>query len=68
LSVTPSIGIAAFPTDARDRATLIERADQALYHAKKTGRNRVVTYPEYALHSATVERPAGAAPLARHAS
>ena len=46
LSVTESIGIAAFPEDGRDRATLIERADLALYHAKHTGRNRVVTWQE----------------------
>ncbi len=46
LSVTDSIGVAAFPDDGRDRATLIERADLALYHAKHTGRNRVVTWAE----------------------
>jgi diguanylate cyclase (GGDEF)-like protein len=46
LSVTESIGVAAFPDDGRDRATLIERADLALYHAKHTGRNRVVTWAE----------------------
>jgi two-component system, cell cycle response regulator len=46
LSVTESVGVAAFPDDGRDRATLIERADLALYHAKHTGRNRVVTWGE----------------------
>jgi len=46
LSVTESIGVAAFPDDGRDRTTLIERADLALYHAKHTGRNRVVTWAE----------------------
>ncbi|HUS27772.1 MAG TPA: sensor domain-containing diguanylate cyclase, partial [Kofleriaceae bacterium] len=46
LSVTESVGVAAFPDDGRDRATLIERADLALYHAKHTGRNRVVTWTE----------------------
>ncbi len=46
LSVTESVGIACFPDDGRDRATLIERADTALYHAKHTGRNRVVTWGE----------------------
>jgi diguanylate cyclase (GGDEF)-like protein len=47
LSVTESIGVAAFPDDGRDRAELIERADLALYHAKHSGRNRVVTYQEF---------------------
>jgi two-component system, cell cycle response regulator len=46
LSVTESIGIAVFPEDGKDRATLIERADLALYHAKHTGRNRVITWAE----------------------
>jgi diguanylate cyclase (GGDEF)-like protein len=46
LSVTESIGIACYPEDGRDRAALIERADLALYHAKHTGRNRVVTWGE----------------------
>ncbi len=46
LSVTESVGVAAFPDDGRDRATLIERADLALYHAKHSGRNRVVTWGE----------------------
>jgi diguanylate cyclase (GGDEF)-like protein len=46
LTVTESIGVAAFPDDGNDRATLIERADLALYHAKHSGRNRVVTWGE----------------------
>jgi diguanylate cyclase (GGDEF)-like protein len=45
--VTLSCGVACFPDDAKDRETLIERADHALYHAKETGRNRVVSYPQF---------------------
>jgi diguanylate cyclase (GGDEF)-like protein len=46
LSVTESIGVAVFPEDGRERTVLIERADLALYHAKHSGRNRVVTWAE----------------------
>jgi diguanylate cyclase (GGDEF)-like protein len=46
LSVTESIGVSVFPDDGRDRAALIEKADLALYHAKHTGRNRVITWGE----------------------
>ena len=40
-SVTLSLGVAAYPSDGRDRHELIERADQALYYCKEHGRNRV---------------------------
>ena len=39
--VTVSIGVAAFPTDALGREDLIFKADEALYKAKETGRNKV---------------------------
>lgn len=42
LRVTISIGIAHYPTDARTRVDLIEKADRALYRAKQTGRNKIV--------------------------
>ncbi len=44
LNITISIGLAAFPGDARDPIELVELADVALYHAKRTGRNRVATH------------------------
>jgi diguanylate cyclase (GGDEF)-like protein len=47
LQVTMSVGIAAFPDDARDRPGLVERADLALYHAKHSGRNQVVTHAQF---------------------
>jgi diguanylate cyclase (GGDEF)-like protein len=42
--ITISIGVAAFPEDARDPIELMEMADSALYRAKSMGRNRVCTY------------------------
>lgn len=39
--LTISIGVATYPEDAETGEDLIERADQAMYKAKQTGRNRV---------------------------
>jgi diguanylate cyclase (GGDEF)-like protein len=39
--VTASVGVAAFPFDASDAASLLEAADAAMYHAKRAGRDRV---------------------------
>lgn len=41
LQVTISIGISTFPDDGNEVASLIDKADQALYLAKQGGRNRV---------------------------
>ena len=43
--VTVSIGIALHPRDADDPATLLERAERALYQAKVRGRDRF--YPGF---------------------
>jgi diguanylate cyclase (GGDEF)-like protein len=42
--VTVSIGIATSPSDAKSKEELIEKADQALYHAKHSGRNQSVLW------------------------
>jgi diguanylate cyclase (GGDEF)-like protein len=39
--VTASFGLAAFQTDAPHPETILDRADRALYQAKRTGRNRI---------------------------
>jgi diguanylate cyclase (GGDEF)-like protein len=44
LSVTMSFGVAVYPLDAAHKQQLIERADKALYSAKKAGRNQVKKY------------------------
>jgi len=44
LSVTVSLGVCTLTDDCKDLNTLIERADLALYEAKRTGRNRMIVY------------------------
>lgn len=41
-----SMGVAFFPRDASDAQSLLKRADEALYHAKSQGRDRVCFYGE----------------------
>ncbi len=46
VQVTVSIGLADFPKHASTQEQVMEFSDQALYHAKHTGRNRVCTFDE----------------------
>lgn len=39
--VTASVGIALYPSDGEDGGTLIQRADLAMYGAKRLGRDRI---------------------------
>jgi len=41
--VSASIGVALFPEDATDSSSLLARADQAMYVAKRSGRSRVAS-------------------------
>jgi diguanylate cyclase (GGDEF)-like protein len=40
--VTVSIGVATYPEDGKTAEALLESADQAMYIAKRQGRNRVI--------------------------
>jgi two-component system, cell cycle response regulator len=44
VEITISIGIAALSSASDTAANILKRADQALYRAKRDGRNRVVAY------------------------
>jgi diguanylate cyclase (GGDEF)-like protein len=57
--VTVSIGIASFPEDGADIDVILERADQAMYRAKNSGRNRTISHV-YAPDSYEEESPSGA--------
>lgn len=45
-NVTMSIGIATYPDGIRKKEEFIERADKALYHAKRSGRNQSILWSE----------------------
>jgi diguanylate cyclase (GGDEF)-like protein len=46
IKITVSIGVATYPDDGTTLKGLLERADKALYQAKKSGRNRVCKFDE----------------------
>ena len=53
-NVTVSIGISTHAREMRKKEDLVEQADKALYHAKRTGRNRSVQWEEMKEESKTV--------------
>ena len=71
--LTISAGLATFPIDATDGLDLLDKADQALYQAKRAGRNRVRSstiseqreFPRFAVDLSLVFREGPAQPLAR---
>ena len=57
LSITSSFGVAQLEDDVVDLTMLIDRADQGLYTAKKSGRNRVKFYGDPIEENAPPEQP-----------
>ncbi|MFC4678090.1 sensor domain-containing diguanylate cyclase [Desulfovibrio legallii] len=53
LSLTASLGVACYPQDGKDFATLFNHADMATYEAKRQGRNRCVFFDELGVGDAT---------------
>jgi diguanylate cyclase (GGDEF)-like protein len=49
--VTASLGMSMVEFGADTAANLLDQADQALYVAKQTGRNRVVIYQQQAVET-----------------
>ena len=41
IGLTVSLGVSTYPTHGRDRESLLDTADKAMYRAKSRGRNRV---------------------------
>jgi len=46
VSVSASLGISTYPDDGQDSATLLRLADEAMYQAKKKGKNRFQYFSE----------------------
>jgi PAS domain S-box-containing protein len=44
VTLTTSVGIALYPDDGQDGATLLKHADTAMYHAKRSGRDNTQVY------------------------
>ncbi|RPI92934.1 MAG: diguanylate cyclase [Chloroflexi bacterium] len=47
LTTTISMGIACYPTNGETRQALLRAADQAMYAAKRAGRDHILTYDQF---------------------
>lgn len=67
IRVTVSLGVAAYPVDAKTEEELIKAADEAVYEAKNSGRNRVCLYHRHGMAmvaAARIEHGAATDPVA----
>jgi diguanylate cyclase (GGDEF)-like protein/PAS domain S-box-containing protein len=77
VKVTASLGVSSLALGARDPRELLEEADKCLYHAKRSGRNRVVRWDtikgtpaaegKHAATGAASPHTAGLTPIPFHA-
>jgi diguanylate cyclase (GGDEF)-like protein/PAS domain S-box-containing protein len=56
VSVTTSIGLTIYPIDDKDPDTLLRHADQAMYTAKQSGKNRYHYYDSYFDEQSLIEQ------------
>jgi diguanylate cyclase (GGDEF)-like protein len=54
-SVTASVGVATYPSDATTPRDLVHQADQALYYSKYRGRNQITIYDHLHRHASDDE-------------
>ncbi len=66
LRITASVGIATYPYDATSAGALLEKADAAMYHSKRNGRDRVSFF--VASGAFATLRPKAASELSRSPS
>ncbi len=59
IPVTVSIGVASYPENGVELEILIREADNAMYHAKKMGKNRVAVAGKYAAGGTLPEKTDG---------
>ena len=61
--LTVSIGIASYPEDALHKDELLDKADWAMYAAKRAGRDRVLSFQDELVKRDWVARSGGRAPV-----
>jgi diguanylate cyclase (GGDEF)-like protein len=64
VSSSVSIGVVGFPEDARGAAELLRRADQAMYQAKRQGKDQTFAFRAPAQETAASVEPAPPSPIA----